>query len=239
MTIRVNRRFKRKKGMSRIAETSYNPSWLAQSVLRMQKRLGHQELKHLDYVFTAVSPTLNGLVTLISGIAQGDTNITRDGNKILVKKIEWGFEWSIIPDTGTPDTGAFSNNRLMILKDTQANGVVITNANVIDQTAIAETYAPRQIDSVNPGRIIPILDRKFEMVSLGQQTTTQAYADMSRGTKMIVGSKTYKTGIPLFFLGTGNGQTACGKNTLYTLFASDAAQGALVSGYVRMHFLDA
>lgn len=237
MTIRVNRYWGQRRRVRR--QSMSNRRYLAQKVNRIAKLVGNAEMKHLDYVFTANTPTLNGLVTYISGVAQGDTDITRDGNQIVLRKIEWAFEWSIIPDTGAPDTGAFSNNRLMILKDTQAAGVVITNAQVIDQTAIGETYAPRQIDTTDPKRIVAIVDRKFELVSFGQAGTTASGVDITRGTIMIRGKKRFgKTGMKLSFIGTGAGQTSAGKNALYTLFASDAAQGAAVSGYVRMYFND-
>lgn len=225
-------------GNSPYSRTAKPVTRLSRRVTKLARQVGKPEMKHLDYVFTAVSPTLNGLVSFISGIAQGDTNITREGNDIRIKKMEYAFEWSIVPDTGAPDTGAFSNNRLMILSDTEATGTVITNAQVIDQTLIAETYAPRQIDTTDPKRIRALVDKKFELVSLGQQTATQAYVDMSKGTKLIRGTKHFPKGLHIRYLGTGSGQTAGGTNSLYTLFASDAAQGALVSGYVRMHFTD-
>lgn len=83
------------------------------------------EYKYIDTV-TTVSPVANtGTVTYLSGIAQGVTDITRIGNKILFKDIMWRMQASI------NDTALTSALRIIVFSARQVNGVLPTVAEVL------------------------------------------------------------------------------------------------------------
>jgi len=56
----------------------------ALTVLKGASNLLNAEIKHLDLT-TSDTPNQTATVTYLSGIAQGDTNLTRDGNSVKLK----------------------------------------------------------------------------------------------------------------------------------------------------------
>lgn len=114
------------------------------------------EVKHTDF---SVSQTVTSTptLTLLSGVAQGDTQLTRDGNSIKLV----GFYGDMLLSANT--TAVSSRCRSLIFIDLQGNGAAPTAANVCD-TGVSCTGLIN-IDTF-PGRFVILFDSLETMVSL-------------------------------------------------------------------------
>lgn len=131
--------------------------------------LVNAEFKHADFqTTTALSSTSQ--VNLISGIAQGDTNITRDGNSVKVM--------GLYGDIACVMNASASVNRfrLLIFADTSSAGVAPVAADVLD------TSSPEGLVNVDtfPNRYLILHDSMHTQVLASDTRTITIRWNLSR-----------------------------------------------------------
>ncbi len=119
------------------------------------------EKKFLDTSSGTLQPTTAGVLTLINGVVQGDTSITRDGD--LVTWTSLYFQISLNAYTA----GDHSNVRVLIVQDKQTNGLAITMAKLFSlTTAILNINSPLNLD--NSFRYNVLCDKVFQINDNGK-----------------------------------------------------------------------
>lgn len=103
--------------------------YLIKSVNFMRNQI-NSEYKYIDTVTTLASVLNTGTVTYLSGIAQGITDITRVGNKILIKDILVRLQITHNPAGSVP-----SSMRIIFFASRQVNGVLPTIAEVLQSAS--------------------------------------------------------------------------------------------------------
>lgn len=118
-----------------------------------------EELKYFEVSFTNNTATVAGTRTLLNGMAQGNTQITRIGGQILMTSVHVNFEAHTQTSNLTPQVG-----RLMIVLDRQANNanptvtadplVAGTSAILNSGTVASNSQTFRQLESVKRFKIL-------------------------------------------------------------------------------------
>lgn len=128
-------------------KATYRTASRALSYVKGAASLINAEIKHVDISVAGSSSTTPGL-TYISGIAQGDTNLSRDGNSVKLKG-------GLVKVTLVRHASAtFSRVRSLIICDTRNQGVIPSAADVYDSST---TNGLINLDT-DPNRYVIISD---------------------------------------------------------------------------------
>jgi hypothetical protein len=178
------------------------------------------EVKHADVIVNnAVSTTT--LVSFLSGISQGDSNTTRDGNSVKIT----GFYGDIIYVINASATS--SRVRTLIVVDTQMNGATVTAADVFDTSGSA-MLGLINVDSF-PGRFIVLYDE----VDLLAISTEKRLIHRRISLPSLVNMHLK------FNTGTGNGTTAAvGPHIFMLQLSTEATNTVSQESVFRLSFLD-
>lgn len=106
-----------------------------------------------DLSDAVVSATGDVTPTLI-GIAQGNTESTRNGRKCTIRSIHWRFEVNLAERDAVDDPASGDTVRIMLYQDKQANGATAAVTDILE----AATYLNFRNLS-NGGRFNIILDK--------------------------------------------------------------------------------
>jgi hypothetical protein len=120
--------------------------------------LVNAEVKHADTTGTATVST-TPVITFLSGIAQGDTNTSRDGNS--VKCVGLSGDVTLIQNASATVTRV----RTIIFVDTRNQGATPTATDVVDTGAMSGLV---NIDT-EPNRFVILYDR-FDCMTLASET---------------------------------------------------------------------
>lgn len=188
------------------------------SVMKMvRSMMPKKEYKFIDVESAAAAQTYNGTITLISGVAQGTTAITRVGRSINLKSLL--FRYSIIGLATDPIM------RVMILYDKQNTGTAPSVGGILQTVGNANAVnAP--LEYTQAGRF-QILYDKLIVCDAVKQTSYEG--------------KFYKkfNGLSLKYQGDTAAQADVNKNAIYVLTISTTAAGNPTIGWVsRLRFCD-
>lgn len=123
------------------------------------------EWKYVDTTGTQVMDT-TGAVSLLNGLAPGNSASQRIGQKISVTSMEFKIKCE-----ATPGTGIDQLHRFYIVLDRQANGVAITKGDVLSNGG---TYiAPRNLNNRKRFRII--LDKSICLSASGEANSQKFF----------------------------------------------------------------
>lgn len=100
---------------------------------KIKKIQSREELKHIDTIQSAVEISTTPVLTLLNGVATGDTDITRDGNDITCTSVQ--FRLRYVTDSGNLGTTP-AMIRTVLLWDLQCNGAAPTAADIFDVSVI-------------------------------------------------------------------------------------------------------
>lgn len=148
------RRPTRKRGPGRYAIYSAAGSQLARDVMKL-KGLINVEFKQKDTTDT-LTPDTTGSITYLNLVAQGDTNVTRDGSQFRCKSVQ--IYWSCIMNA----LGTNNINRVILGIHKNVNSTTLTAADVLE--AVTPT-SPRRYD--NQKNVIVLKDWFFSQTSDG------------------------------------------------------------------------
>ncbi len=172
---------------------------IAKKALRKVNKLARRvrpEQKIHDIGKTSIAPTIAGIVTSFIAIAQGDTEITRDG--LQIRGFFFEFRWTLYKH-GTPTSTAV---RLLIVRDNRQ--VESTSPSVLDVLLSATPEA--QYSRVNPKRFT-ILYNRLIMLNTNRPSTK--------------GVITKKISFPIRYVGAANSTIT--RNGIYMIAESNAA----------------
>jgi hypothetical protein len=178
------------------------------------------EVKHADVTINnAVSTTT--LVSFLSGISQGDSNTTRDGNSVKIT----GFYGDIIYVMNASATT--SRVRTLIVVDTQMNAATPTASDVFDTSGSA-TVGLINVDTF-PGRFVVLYD-EVDVLTIGTE-------------KRMVHRRIALPALQNMHLkyntGTGNGVTAAvGPHIFMLQLSTEATNTVGQDSTFRLSFLD-
>lgn len=112
------------------APKSRSNSKIAKLERKVQKieRGGNKELKTFDFSYNT-DPLSTGAIALITGIAQGDTSITREGLQIRPKSLELRLLL-------TANNSGTEYARMIIFRDTQQAGTAPTVAQLLEEDTV-------------------------------------------------------------------------------------------------------
>lgn len=208
---------------------------LNRKIKRIENR---QELKHHD---TAIDqemysdPDANSMI-LLNGLTQGDTNITREGDRVTYTSIQFRGRVQAPAINLTSVTW-----RVIIFRDMQSNGAAPTAAQLLDSSVITTlVYAPYNTDYTDRFRVL--MDKRSTMNS---NVVLLTAADQT--TQVIPHARKINFKWKLGFItnyGLGNAGTIAdiSKNSVYMLVISDRTgisnQGTNMFGGVRMYYKD-
>lgn len=206
------------------------------------------EVKHLDYVFTAVEMSDSGSVgntLLVNGLAQGTTSFTRIGDEVNFTSIQ--VRGTISHQLNNPALNHSPTYRLIIVRDMQPNGAAMTFGNLLDLSLITEpVYAPRNMDYIDRFKIyydkVGVLNPNFQFITSGTGTplitTTTQVGDVARSIKFFK-KLNFKTN---YGLANAGNISDIARNSLYFLFISDETgasnNGPLFNGGMRLYYKD-
>lgn len=212
------------------------------SLNRKIKTIQHrQELKWKDTLVTGIEMINNpntAQIILLNGLAQGDTSSTREGINTTYTSVQLRAEiTSNIAASLVLNAPSF---RLVIVRDSQPNGIALTFDNVFDQSVITNRmYCPYNLKYAKRFKIIhdqigTIHPKVVGITTAG--TTTQVVPE----TQQIRFKKRLGT-ISNYGLGNAGTIADISKHSFYLMLISnvlDADQGPLFSGGIRMIFKD-
>lgn len=191
---------------------------LAQEVRSLRRLIHVPEEKNLD-VDASTTPSTTGVLTLLSGLAQGTDIGNRVGDVIKVTRVSWNGRVAISSASST-----FSTVRLIMFRDSENAGSVPVLADILEATG-GTTAARSPINFINRKRFNVLWDQMIVLDSTSQ------YSEVVRG-DMIV-NKTVR------YRGTGNTVAAAAEGTIYWLFVSDEATNVpSVVIYTQLQFVD-
>lgn len=181
--------------------------------IKMMKTMINSE-EHYKDISNNTTFTSAGDIQFLSGIAQGDTDITRSGNKVLLKDIL--FRVNINSNSATQNTTV----RMILFVDKECDGA---NPTVAQLLTSASPLSPLNMDFSK--RFVIISDKLMSFSNTGQQERT---------------FKIYKT-LNFHALFDGNLVTVADakENHIFALFISDTAANNPGYSYTsRIKFYD-
>lgn len=189
-------------------------------VNKLYKRLQKEvDLKHWTVAtnlenLVAVTPQYSSLV---SGIVQGDTDQTRNGDKIRVQSIAWNMDFAV----ATNETGG-TIIRFFIVYDRRPNGAQATYTNVLNA---ANTRALMNLDTQYLGRFQVLYDQTFLL-----DTADNQYAKC-KGYR--------KVNLPVWYnANTGAIGDVQRGNLFAMIITQNNDQNMNAYGYIRLRFTD-
>jgi len=151
-----NRSYKKRKyPFANVGQVRRMPTYTSQR--RTRTFLPHHvskkvELKEKNITIAATRPTMDITHHLINGIATGTGADQRLGNRIELQRITGRMQWA------GPANGTQQQCRVMIVYDTQPNGIAVTAAELL-ATPGDPILSLR--DTTRPGRMEVIYDKTF------------------------------------------------------------------------------
>ena len=132
--------------------------------------------------------TAGGDLTLLNGLTQGVSVLTRVGNKIMMRSLDLRWRLTGSPFSATPTVTA-NMVRVMLVWDAQPNGLIASPGDILqDTTPGTGVVSPQQRDFIQRFRII--MDRKFTLTNLvGANSPTEVVIQcdqMYKKTKLMV-----------------------------------------------------
>jgi hypothetical protein len=180
--------------------------------------LVNAEVKHVD-VSTSSTVSTTPVLTFLSGIAQGDTNTSRDGNS--VKAVGLHGDITLIMNA----SATVSRVRTLIFVDTRSQGAAPTAADIVDTNALSGLA---NIDT-EPNRFVMLLDRLDVLVLAAENRAKTFRFDLTSDVK----------NMHLLYSGSGNTIASAKGPVVYMLqFSSEATNTPTYAVDSRLFFID-
>lgn len=188
-------------------------AWKATKYL---KGLVNSEMLHVDKTYSAASINNGGVVTLLSNMAQGDTDSTRTGNSVLARSLTYRLKFDI-----SSSVSHSSQVNFVLFWDTQQVGDTSPAYTDIFSSAI-----PEALMNLNTAGRFKIIKR--QLISLTPATG-------GRPSIEVHGTFDFRKHIRF----NGTASTDIQKNGLYVAFISNEATNTPnVTGLIRLGYHD-
>lgn len=244
---------KKKQNMGYMKAPQKHEFFQDKKIEKIEKKVRHlaqeAELKYKDTLINVLAQD-NGSLTLLNGISQGTTQVTRIGGQVRLTSLQ--YRLNFLSDT---DIRNYVTARIIVFFDTQSNGadpVVSGNPLIAGQSGLLNTVAggvpnnvfnPIQYENIDRFKIIH--DKTFVLNPQQALTATTAGAVQSLTTTAVVArtmSKYHKISRTIKYDGAGATIADINRNSLYMLLISDqaniGAEGVSVFGVCRVYYKD-
>lgn len=190
----------------------------ALAVYKGAASLVNAEVKHADVTASSTVST-TPVLTFLSGIAQGDTNQTRDGNSC--KCVGLTGDVTLIQSASATATRV----RTLIIVDTRNQGATPTATDVVDTGAMTGLI---NLDT-EPNRFIILYDRLDCMVLASETRMVHWRYDLNDAMR----------NVHLLFSGSGATSASCkGPSVFMLMYSSEATNTPTYAIDNRIFFLD-
>ncbi len=182
---------------------------------RVRKLEAASEKKVLDTTVELGAPADTGLITQLTNVAQGLTDVLRLGNKIMIVGIHLKYQVS---------SNISSSIRVMIVQDKQTNGAIYTTGELLQ-------------DATNNNAVISLLNkdqrRRFRVIY------DKFHSFSLNGTAVAFANKFIKVNIPVRYDANVGDITDLQSNSLSLMsIAGIAGAGVDITFQVRLFFTD-
>lgn len=208
-------------GFSKFASGAGKALTMASTALTIAKGVAaliNVEEKYNDYNVTAQTISSTGVVHYMSGIAQGDSATSRDGDSIRGKSILHRCEYVSV-------AGTSAVVRCLMFVDLNNQGALPA---VTDVLQTASRLSP--LNTVNSKRFVVLSDELFD---LNQNVATSG---IFRSTKMFK-----KIDFHIKYRDTSSSVTGCAANGIFCLYISNIGAGATTPSVTfanRIRYID-
>lgn len=178
-----------------------------------------RELKFHD-VGISVAPGTTAQIVQLSGIGQGDTQLTRDGNSIQGVRLQLSYYWA------PPATSAIEDwCRVVVVQDKRYSSTAVTAADILERGTSATVNDFKEVNSASRNSVTFLHDK-----------VTRIAPDFpSAHTKISINLKTKPKSM---YDGTTGADVAHG-NFYLLCMGTDNANPATLTGEARLTFMDA
>ncbi len=196
----------------------------AMSVAKRALNMVAGELKIIDTKGTGTAiPDGAGVLVQLTNMGQGNTDATRNGNQITLKKLEMRLQLILA------SAASSSQIRVMIVKDKQTNGAGISVDKLLESVANLQSLIS-PLESDNLKRFAILYDRVHVLNRPG-------ISAVQSNVKYV--SKFKKLNMRIQYNGTGTTITALNSNSLSLLFISnEPTNEPTVDFFVRLSYID-
>lgn len=190
------------------------------------------EKKFIDTVYTDAATSTWGVSTSANLIAQGTTESTRVGRKVIITDIHVRSTWTYAPE----EDGSTANNptkvRWLMVWDKQCNGANATNTDVVESSSQVNCFN----NLANKGRFVILFDKEFILKPMAAAGT--GVANDWGGDKVDCDFHK-KVRIPIEFDSTTGSITEIRSNNLFFMRIRDTTESAVTQvTNVRLRFTD-
>lgn len=177
------------------------------------------EKKYIELQTTSVAPTSSGIVTYLSGLAQGDDQQTRDGISIKAKYIN--LRMSALVNASATATIA----RIILFVDNDNQGALPAVGDLLDQANVNS-----QLNQFNGRRFTVLYDRQLQLNQV----------DMKTWLPDPDGKGVYrKLNMHIKYRGSAAAITSAGENAVFLLTISNEISNVpSISFSSRIRFID-
>lgn len=191
----------------------------------------NSEDKRADITYSVAAQTTTAVLTLLNGLAQGTTDVTRVGDDVRFKNLYLRGAWS---HNGSGNDVQFG--RIIIFRDNQTNGSAPSASDVL-QTA-ADPFSPRNLDYSRRFKIL--YDQNVTLTNAGKEgIIIRKFFDFNKnkiGTHTGAKGYQHKTDYGLSNLGT---VADISTGSYYVLTMADTAtNGPFIRWTTRMRYID-
>lgn len=209
----IKRAYGTVKKMAPYAKVAYDAYNMAMSV----KNLLNVEYKFIETV-TSGTITTTPTIVLLTGIAQGDTQSTRNGNSLRARYVNMKYTITIDPDAGT------SIVRVIMFRDKVSDGTVPTAGEVLNLASAIGNVAHYNVNNAR-SRFIIGYDRVHTL--------------SINGVRGISGKFHRKVNQRIKYIGTDATQGSCNTNHYYLLLVSnEVAEPPTINASTTVSYVD-
>lgn len=190
----------------------------------------NSEEKHKDTVYSVTAQTTTPVLTLVNGLAQGTTNVTRVGDDVRWKSVYIRGAWA---HNGGGNAVQFG--RIILFRDNQPNGAAPAASAILEDAS--DPFSPLNLDYSRRFKVL--YDKNICLTDSGREgEVIKKYIDLTASgvkTHSSAGGNIHKTDY-----GLGNAGTVADISTgsYYILTMADAAAGMSVRYTCRMRYVD-
>jgi hypothetical protein len=177
------------------------------------------EKKFLDSQQTATTITTTPLVVSLPVCAQGDTDITRDGNQIKLTNIQ--FNYTIAAN----GTATVNRSRIMIVLDKQANNLAATLPDVLKDTTANDAIVSAYNENERQRFVI-----LYDQVHCNAVSSSKAHEYKSFNRKLDLHIR--------YDANNGDVTDLTSNNLLLMAVGNEATNGASLVSFIRLSFVD-
>ncbi len=201
-------------------------------IKKLEKGITGKERKIIDFGLVATALTPAGLVTYLSGVAQGDTSVSREGLRINLLSMQLKFYFH--SDFAQVNRQASHKGRLLIFVDTMNQGALPAVTDVLEA---ANCLAFKEHENMR--RFRTLYNKVFRVPHAGWEMNTLDVIIPWEGNKQINYYKKFKKPLKVEFTGVGNLVNDAGRNAIFALWlCADAQDTPIGQIQCRMRFTE-